>query len=74
MGKREKKQWLLEEMFENRFPQASGREEELVCWLAPGLGPVSGSPGSLCGHTTGLRLVGECLLLLVLKSLSLGGS
>jgi hypothetical protein len=45
-----------------------------VCWLAPGLGPVIGSPGSLCGHTTGLRLVGECLLLFVLKSLALGGS
>jgi hypothetical protein len=23
----EKKQWLLEEMFESRFPQAGGREE-----------------------------------------------
>jgi hypothetical protein len=24
---KEKKQWLLEEMFESRFPQAGGREE-----------------------------------------------
>ena len=24
---KEKKQWLLEEMFENRFPRAGGREE-----------------------------------------------
>jgi hypothetical protein len=26
------------------------------------------------GHATGLRLVGECLLLLVLKDVALGGS
>ncbi len=45
-----------------------------MCWLAPGLGPVSGSPVSLRGHVTGLSLVGEFLLLLVLKSLTLGGS
>jgi hypothetical protein len=43
------------------------------------VGPRTGasewnSLGSLCGHATGLRLVGECLLLLFLKSLALGGS
>jgi hypothetical protein len=27
--------------------------------LAPGLGPVGGSPGPLRGHATALRLVGE---------------
>ncbi len=32
------------------------------------------SLGLLRGRATGLRLVGECLLLLVLKSLALGGS
>jgi hypothetical protein len=26
-GKKEKKQWLLEEMFESGFPRAGGREE-----------------------------------------------
>jgi len=30
------------------------------------------SPGSLRGHATGLRLVGKCLLLLVLLDLALG--
>jgi hypothetical protein len=45
-----------------------------VCWLAPGLGPVSGSPDSLSGHATGFRLVGEYLILFVMKSLALGGS
>jgi hypothetical protein len=25
--KKEKKQWLLEEMFESRFPRSGGREE-----------------------------------------------
>jgi hypothetical protein len=30
------------------------------------------SPGSLSGHATGLRLVGESLLLLVLLDLTLG--
>jgi hypothetical protein len=40
--------------------------------LAPGLGPVSGNPGPLCGHSRD-RVVfgGECLLLLVLKDLAL---
>jgi hypothetical protein len=42
--------------------------------LVPGLGPVSGSPGPLSGHTTDLRLVGECLMLIVLKDPTLGGS
>jgi hypothetical protein len=35
---------------------------------------MSGSPGPLRGHTTGLRLVGECLMLIVLKDPTLGGS
>ncbi len=43
------------------------------------VGPRTGasewnSLDSLHGHSTGLRLVGKCLLLLVLKSLALGGS
>ncbi len=43
------------------------------------VGPRTGtsewnSLGSLHGHTTVLRLVGECFVLLVLKSLTLGGS
>jgi len=41
--------------------------------LVPGPGPVSGNPVPLSGHTTRLRLVGECFLLLVLKDLTLGG-
>jgi hypothetical protein len=27
LAEKEKKQWLLEEMFESRFPQSGGREE-----------------------------------------------
>jgi hypothetical protein len=42
--------------------------------LSPRLGPVTGNPGPFHGHTTGLRLVGECLLLLVWKDLALDGS
>jgi hypothetical protein len=43
------------------------------------VGPRTGvsewnSLGSLRGNATVLRLVGECLLLLVLKSLALGGT
>ena len=39
--------------------------------LDPGLGSVRGIPVPWSGHTTGLRLVGECLLLFVLKDLTL---
>ena len=34
--------WLLGKMFENRFPDAIGREEGKMGGLPPGLGPVSG--------------------------------
>jgi hypothetical protein len=40
--------------------------------LAPGLGTVSDIPVSLSGYTTGLNLVGECFLFLVLLDLVLG--
>jgi hypothetical protein len=38
------------------------------------LGSLRGHATGSRGYATGLRLVGECLLLLVLKSLALGGS
>ena len=40
----------------------------------PDWGQWAVSPGPSRGHATGLRLVGECLLLLVLKDVALGGT
>jgi len=39
---KEKRKWSLGEMFDNGFPDASGREEGYMVGVAPGLGPVSG--------------------------------
>jgi hypothetical protein len=64
------------ECFSSHQWKGGGIDSRVCTGLSPGLGSTqwTNSPDPLDGHTTGLRLVGECLFLLVLKNLTLDGS
>ncbi len=53
-------------MFENGFPDSSGREEGLMSGLAPGLGPVSGYPWPITRTHDRITIGGGMVLLFVL--------